>query len=173
MAYKISDGYPEKELHDKIKHIKKNFGSFSDGRADYTNAPEAPIVMCTVAYKNKILLLKRGYGLADAEGYWSTINGFIDEFKSVKEIARKEIFEETGIKLHGSDIRVGKSYRLDNPKEKRAYNVFPCLTKLSKKPQIKLDKEHTDMAWIGRPQLGNYYILDDLPHAIDSALGLA
>lgn len=172
MAYKISSGYPEHELPDKIKAAQKKFGSFKDGRADYTHAPEAPIVMCTVLCEDEILILKRGYGLADAEGYWSTINGFIDEPKSVKEFACQEIREETGVKLKLDNIRVGKPYRLNNPKEKRVYNVFPCLAKLKSKPKIILNKEHTGFAWINRSELENYHILYDLPHAIDSALAL-
>ena len=81
MGYRISAGIPESELETWLNEAAKRFGTFDDNRVNYKNADIAPIVMCTVLYKNKILLVKRGYGLADAEGYWSTVNGFIDELK--------------------------------------------------------------------------------------------
>jgi NADH pyrophosphatase NudC (nudix superfamily) len=173
MSYTIQPGLPETKLKDWLMHAAKQFGTFKDGRVDYTKADEAPIVMCTVVYKDKILLCKRGYGLADAEGYWSTINGFIDEIKPVKAIAAQELQEEIGIQVEAKDIKVASSYTLTNPAEKRRYIVFACLIILSTKPIVVLDHEHTDHKWIKRDELKQFDILDDLPHAIDAALALA
>ncbi len=53
--------------------------------------------MCTVLVGEEILLVKRGYNLADAEGYRSTVNGFIDEVKPVKQIAKQEALEELSL----------------------------------------------------------------------------
>src|SRR5665213_1647328 len=94
MNYKISKGILETELADWLRQASKKLGTFNDGRVNYTNAEIAPIVMCTVVWGNQLLLVKRGFGLADAEGYWSTVNGFIDEVKPVKKQAQQEIKEE-------------------------------------------------------------------------------
>jgi ADP-ribose pyrophosphatase YjhB (NUDIX family) len=128
--------------------------------------------MITAASTGEILLVKRGCGLADAEGYWSTVNGFIDEDKPVAEIASQELKEEIGLETSPQKIKVGPSYTVSNPKEKRRYIVFPCLIKLDAKPRVILDREHTDFTWIKRGELKHYHILDDTPHTIDAALNL-
>lgn len=172
MPYKISAGIKESELEAWLKKAAKKYGPYQDKAVNYTNANTAPIVMCTVIYKDKILLAKRGYGLADAEGYWSTVNGFIDEVKPVQEIAQQECVEELSLKTPLSEIIVGTSYLLQNPAEKKNYIVFPCLVTITKKPEIILDREHTEFRWIDRKQLESYEILDDLPYAVDAALSL-
>ena len=173
MPYKIREGIRESELKDWIETALKKYGTYRGKAVDYTKASIAPIVMCTVKCGNEILLVKRGFGLADAEGYWSTNNGFIDEIKPVKEIAQQEIKEELSLHVPLDKIKVGKSYALENPAEKRNYIVFPCLITLEKKPKIVLDREHTEYRWIKRSQLEDFEILDDLPHAVDAALALA
>lgn len=170
MPYKISKGLNETELESWLKDALKKYGIYQGTAINYTHADTAPTVMCTVLCGNEILLLKRGYGLADAEGFWSTCNGFIDEIKPVQEIAQKELKEELSLHIPAESIKVAASYTLENPAEKRAYIVFPCLITLNKKPEIILDEEHTEFRWITRSDLENFEILDDLPHAIDRAL---
>jgi 8-oxo-dGTP pyrophosphatase MutT (NUDIX family) len=173
MSYKITSGIAESELKTWLKDALKKYGSYEGKGVNYTNADIAPIVMCTVTCDDAILIAKRGFGLADAEGYWSTINGFIDEIKPVKEIAQQETQEELGLKVDLDSIKVGISYTLQNPKEKRKYVVFPCLIRLKNKPAIILDREHTDYAWIPREKLESYHILDDLSYSVDRALSLS
>ncbi len=170
MNYKVSNGIPEADLAKWLTEAGKKYGKFEDGRVNYKDADIAPIVMCTVVCGKEILLVKRGYGLADAEGLWSTVNGFIDEVKPVKDQVKQETNEELGLTLTDDQIKVGDSYTLANPKEKRVYIVFSCLVTLKSKPKIVLDSENTDYKWILRRDLENYEILDDLPLAIDSAL---
>ena len=172
MSYTISAGIAETELKTWLENALKKYGRYNNQGVNYTRADIAPIVMCTIVCGNEILIAKRGFGLADAEGYWSTVNGFIDEIKPVKEVAQQEAREELGLDVSLDDIKVGTSYTLQNPKEKRKYIVFPCLISLRTKPSVVLDREHTDYAWIPREKLKTYHILDDLPHAIDQALKL-
>jgi 8-oxo-dGTP pyrophosphatase MutT (NUDIX family) len=172
MPYKISEGLGETDLEAWLKDALKKYGTYQGNAVDFTHADIAPTVMCTVACGNEILLVKRGYGLADAESYWSTVNGFIDETKPVKQIAQQEAKEELSLDVPLENIKVASSYTLENPAEKRKYIVFPCLVELEQKPDIILDREHTEYRWIVRSQLEDYEILDDLPHAIDSALAL-
>lgn len=170
MTFKITPGLAEAELATWLKKALEKYGRYQGKGVDFTHADTAPIVMCTVVCGDELLLVKRGYGLADAEGYWSTVNGFIDEIKPVKAIAQQEVKEELGLDVRLSDIKVAASYTLDNPREKRKYIVFPCLVTLKSKPLITLDYEHTDYTWITRGKLTSYDVLDDLPYAIDAAL---
>jgi ADP-ribose pyrophosphatase YjhB (NUDIX family) len=172
MAYTISEGIDEAELEAWLTKALKTYGTYQGASVNYTNADIAPIVMCTVVCGEELLLVKRGYGLADAEGYWSTVNGFIDKIKPVREIARQELQEELSLNIALQNIKVGKSYTLQNPAEKRKYIVFPCLVSLQTKPKIVLDKEHTGYRWIKREILGSYKILDDLPYTVNAALSL-
>ena len=169
--FKISAGIPESALKTWLENALKKYGLYEGRAVNYTDADLAPIVMCTITCGDEILLVKRGYGLADAEGCWSTVNGFIDEVKPVSHIAMQELREELGLDVAPEAIKVRESYALQNPKEKRIYIVFPCLVELGTKPKITLDREHTDYTWIRRAQLESFHILDDLPYAIDSALG--
>lgn len=172
MSYKITGGIPEADLSSWIETALEKYGLYEGKAVNYTHADTAPIVMGTLVYGDELLLVKRGYGLADAEGYWSTVNGFIDEVKPVKEIMQQEVKEELQLDVSLDDILVAKSYTLENPKEKRKYIVFPCLITLMKKPEIVLDREHTDYVWTTREHLKDYEMLDDLPYAIDTALKL-
>jgi 8-oxo-dGTP pyrophosphatase MutT (NUDIX family) len=92
--------------------------------------------------------------------------------KPVKVIAQQELKEELSLTVSLNDIKVGNSFTLQNPKEKRRYIVFPCLVVLTSRPKITLDREHTEYAWISREKLEAYHILDDLPYVIAKALDL-
>ena len=172
MSYKITAGLPESALKSWLEEAMTKYGAYQGTAVNYTDADTAPIVMCTVVCGDQILLVKRGFGMADAEGYWSTVNGFIDEIKPVREIAGKELQEELGLEIKPSEIIVGQSYTLQNPQEKRTYIVFPCLIRIGYKPEIVLNHEHTQFTWTTRENLDSFQILDDLAYAIDSALKL-
>lgn len=172
MSYTITDGIEEAELKPWLETALKKYGRYKGEGVNFTDADRAPVVMCTVVCGDELLLVKRAYGLADAEGYWSTVNGFIDQIKPVREIAQQELREELSLDVGLDDIMVAKSYTLENPKEKRKYVVFPCLVTLKARPEIVLDRENTDFVWTRREQLSNYEMLDDLPLAIDLALKL-
>lgn len=172
MGYHTSAGIAEEKLSAWLADAAKKYGCFKDGRVNYTKADIAPIVMVTVFCQGKILLVKRSYGLADADGYWSTVNGYIDENEPVKQLAAQELKEEIDLKVAPNDIKVAGSYTLQNPAEKRKYIVFPCLASLDQQPDITLNQENTAFGWIDREDLPKYHILDDLPLAIDTALKL-
>lgn len=172
LDYKVRPGLPEADLPGWLDEAAKKYGTFDDGRINYKDAPLAPAVMCTLKAGDEILIAKRGQGLADANGYWSLINGFIDENKSVAEIAANEFKDETGLIIDPATIKVAPSYTMESQHEKRAYIIFPCLAIVDGKPAIKLDWEHTDYAWIKREELEDYHILDDLPVVVDAALKL-
>jgi ADP-ribose pyrophosphatase YjhB (NUDIX family) len=169
-AYTIAVGMKETDLAAWLKAAAERYGTFPDGRVNYTAADIAPVIMCVVTDGNEILLVRRAQGLADAEGYWSVVSGFIDEPKPVAEQARQELEEELGVVVPASHIAVRASYTLNNPQEKRQYIIFPCLLRVTSKPAITLDDEHTDYAWILPATIQDYTVLDDLTFLIQKAL---
>jgi ADP-ribose pyrophosphatase YjhB (NUDIX family) len=170
MDFQVTEGISEQQLADWLHRAAAENGTFSDGRVDYSRAGIAPIVMCTVTCGQEILLVKRGYGLADAEGYWSTITGFIDAVKPVAEQARQELREELGLDIPIGQIAVAPSYTLKNQHNRRTYIVFPCHTAVDRKPAIQLDQEHTEYVWSTRARILDFHIMADLPYSIDAAL---
>lgn len=172
MTYEVNEGLSEAELKPWLTRALSRYGLYLNQGINYTNADIAPIVMCTVSTKDQILIVKRAHNLADANGYWSTVNGFIDEIKDVKEIAQNEILEELGLKIRLQDIKVARSYTLKNSEEKRQHIVFPCLIQLNTKPKITLNEENTEFKWIDPAQIDSYHILSDLPYSIERALEL-
>ncbi len=172
MNYKITDGLEQKDLNQWLKKAISKYGTFADGRINYKSANIAPIIMCTVIYQNKILLVKRNRSLTDARNYWSTVNGYIDKIKPIKQLVAQKIKVELGLDINTQFIKIASSYTLDNSKEIRQYIVFPCLITLDTEPTIILNQENTEFSWITRDKLTSYFILDDLPIAIDNALNL-
>lgn len=172
MDYVSGAGISQDELPGWLKKAAEHYGTFSDGRVNYTDAELAPALMCTVLCQDEILLMKRSHGLADANGYWSVVNGFIDEDRPVNELAANELLEELGWRADPNDIKVASSIQLKSQHEKRAYYIFPCLYQTDKKQPITLDYEHTEFKWIKRAELEKFHILDDLPLVVDSALKL-
>ncbi|HVV66830.1 MAG TPA: NUDIX domain-containing protein [Candidatus Saccharimonadales bacterium] len=170
--FTISAGIPADELSAWLEKAARQLGTFDDGRVNYKHADIAPIILCVVACADEVLLLKRGFGLADAEGMWSVVTGFIDIAKPVKQHVAQELGEELGVVVHETNIKLGESYTLRNPQEKRQYIIFPSLVEFSEKPDVILDSEHTDFTWVHRDSLSVYNILDDLPYAIDTAFKL-
>ena len=172
MSYKITDGISEADLPAWLDEAAKKYGVFDDGRVNYEHADIAAAVMCTIKCGEQILLVRRSKDVDDAAEYWSTVNGFLDDKKTVTEIAQNEIKEELNVDVELSQILVRKSYTLENPKEKRKYIVFPCLVELNEKPNIVLNPENTEYAWVSPAEVNNFDILEDLPHVINAALGL-
>lgn len=172
MSYQTGPGLPERELPAWLAAAARRLGTFADGRVNYKRADLAPAVMCVLLVGDEFLLAKRGHGLADANGVWSIINGFIDEPKPVAAIAANELAEELGLTVDPAQIKVAPSILVSQNTEARDYIIFPCLVRLAQKPAIRLDREHTDYAWIKRPALDKYDFLPDLPLIIDTALGL-
>ncbi|HET8991655.1 MAG TPA: NUDIX domain-containing protein [Candidatus Saccharimonadales bacterium] len=173
MSHQISQGISQTELKSWLENALKHFGLYKNQGINYTDADIAPIVMCTIKVGDQILIVKRANNLADANAYWSTVNGFIDQIKDVREIASNELDEELGLKVAVTNINVASSYTLKNTDEKRQYIVFPCLIELQTKPPIVLNGENTEYRWIKPEEITAFNILSDLPYAVERALQLS
>jgi 8-oxo-dGTP pyrophosphatase MutT (NUDIX family) len=69
-------------------------------------------------------------------------------------------------------VRVATPYEVDDRKIDRVWVVYPVLATLKQKPNITLDWEHTDFAWIKPEQLKDYDYVKDFDISIARALAL-
>ena len=115
------------------------------------------IVTSFIQDKQKILILKRSNNVKTMKGLWSGISGIIEKNENPLTRAKIEIYEETGISE--DKIRLVKNsdiLKINSPQyENHEWEIFPFLFE-SKKPEIKLNWENSEYAWITVDELKNY-----------------
>jgi len=165
----------EKLLNQKISEILKDFSQklphFSDGRINYSNSDKAPVIICFVRYKDKILLLKRGQKVRTYKGKWNAVAGYIDEFKPLQEKALEEIQEELGVLGEQVEfVSFAEPYEFRDDKINKTWIIFSVLTELKKEPKIKLDFEHTEYKWIKPEEITNFDIVANVDKSLKMVL---
>ena len=162
----------ESSILNLIIEFSKRLPKFEDGRVDYTNSEEAPVITVFVKYKNEILLLKRSNKVGTYKGKWNTIAGYLDEIKPIKEKVLEELREE--ICVHEEkikSIKIKEPYRLLDKNLGKTWIIHPVIVELKEKPEIKLDWEHTEYKWIHPKELYNYDTIIDFDRTLKLALG--
>lgn len=84
--------------------------------------------------------------------------------EEIKDGARREVFEETGIKLKSSDMKFltkGFTKYLFSGKKFIIYGVA-----MDDKPSVKLDSELTDFAWVPPDQISKYKTTNEVKASI-------
>lgn len=154
----------EKILQEMAERLPK----FPDGRIDYSDSDRAPVLNCFVKFEREILLLKRSDLVLAYKGAWNSVGGYLDDFCSVEEKAREELREEIGV---GEElirkISIGEAYEMTDDRIQKTWIIFPVLAELNKKPEIRLDWEHTEYRWIVPGDLEKFDIIKDLDKALD------
>lgn len=139
----------EADIYRTIDELALRLPKFDDGRIDYTGSNTAPVVVVFVKHKNRLLLLKRSYEVSNYKGMWSTVAGYIDEKKPIKEKALSEVHEELGVdESLISSVKIGKPYLFTDRKRKKKWLRCTVLLTLRQKPDIRLDQEHTAYIWV-------------------------
>jgi len=101
-------------------------------------------VVAAVTYNpslQKFLLMKRADERTLFPGYWEFPSGFIKENELIEDAALRELKEETSLK--GEIIRIGESFRIDQPEAK----ICPVLIKVNEK-NVDLSREHSKFEWV-------------------------
>jgi 8-oxo-dGTP pyrophosphatase MutT (NUDIX family) len=154
-----------------FEKLTENLPKFDDGRINFTGVRKAPVLNVIVWYNGEILIVKRSDKVSAYQGLWNGISGFIDEPKPIEEFAKQELTEELGIVAGDIDrLVVCKPYEVNDKKIDRIWFVYPVLAKLNRKPQIILDWEHTDFAWIAPSELDDYEYVQDFDKSVQAAL---
>lgn len=157
-----------------IRPLLEQFSSlprFPDGRIDYTASDKALVLTCFVMHGDKILLLKRSDRVGSYRGKWNSVAGFVDELVPIENKILEELREELGILPDNiGDIRIGKIYEFLDEDLNKTWIIIPCLARLKREPEIKLDWEHTDFKWIDPDRIGDYDIVANLEESLRLAL---
>ena len=152
------------EILKEFLHLPK----FPDRRIDYTNSPKAPVITCFVRYGDDFLLLKRGDKVATHKGRWSVVAGYLDDFNGLKEKVLEELREEIGVlEKDIKSIKFGDVYIFTDSETGKTWVVHPALVELSKKPEIKLDWEHTEFRWVKIGEIKNFDVPKDLEDSLE------
>ena len=161
----------DQKVLEKINEIAKTLPRFPDGRIDYTNSKISLVLTVFIKYKNQILLLKRSNKVGTYKERWNTVTGYIDEKKPVFNKIIEEINEELGL---SEDIiqsyHYGELFEFTDDILKKTWIVFPAMLLLSKKPNIKLNWEHSEYKWINPNDLKKYHTVPKLEISLEKGI---
>ena len=140
-----------------IRELDKKMPHFPDGRINFSDSSFGIAINVIIENEGHILILKRSNKVAISKEKWAVIGGHYDELKTIKEKVLEEIFEETRIS-EGSikSMELKKEYEFFDNTISRKWIIFPVLVRLFKKPEIRLDWEHTEYKWIFPDELDSF-----------------
>jgi NADH pyrophosphatase NudC (nudix superfamily) len=134
------------------------------GQVDYTNIRYAPALDVIVVHDSKILLAKRSANRRLYPNYWATIDGFLDDDKSIEEKAYEELLEEVGIvRSDVTSITRGQVMIQEDAAIGKTWLIVPVLAQV-KTDKFTLDWEASEARWFAPKEVAE---LDLLPGALD------
>ena len=102
--------------------------------------------------KGQLLLLWRGATAPTRPSTWDLPGGMVDDEEDLEVALRREVFEETGLKL----AKVSNFFDTRKRVTKHIWHYFLCMSSNS---DIKLSYEHDRYIW----QSLNSFSFDDMP----------
>lgn len=120
------------------------------------------IIFSRGAGEEKVLLLKRGAGAPWEPNKWSLVGGKVEQGETPEDGARRETFEETGLKI---EKFIG-DFVIRTEGDQIQY-VF--VTSLEGEPAVVINGEHTAWGWFTSTEIKE---LDSTPH-LDDFIALA
>ena len=123
------------------------------GQVDYTDIRYAPCIKVIVEHQGKILLAKRAEDRRLYPGVWETIDGFLDDKKSIEEKAVEELAEEVGIPADAvSSLTRGQTALHEDPDHTKTWLLVPVLAKVTTTEYV-LDWEASEACWFSPTEL--------------------
>lgn len=138
----------------------KELPRFEDGRINFHNAKEAPVIIVFVKYKNKFLLLKRSNKVHTYKNTWNTIGGYYDEPVPFIDKVSEELREE----LNVHKFKLLKSLEPFEVYDKNIdtnWILHLFLIELFD-DNVKIDFEHTEYVWVSLEEIKNYKTVPNL-----------
>lgn len=154
----------------KLEEFDEKLSHFPDGRIDFHGASEASALNIVIFHNGQILLLKRSEKVLEYKSKWNVVGGYLDEIKPIKKKALEELSEELGIVEDDiADIRIGECILTRDESISITWYIVPVRVILKRRPEIKLDFEHTDYRWINPEDIFDYDTVPNLDAMIDKA----
>ncbi|MFH1126237.1 MAG: NUDIX domain-containing protein [Candidatus Altiarchaeota archaeon] len=158
------------EIIDVVKELRMRLPKFPDGRIDYSKSDSAAILTIFVRYGGELLLLKRSHKVWTYKGKWNTVAGYFDELCPARENVLEELREEIGLGEDSiSSMHFGEVYAFYDVSYNVNWIVQPVMVDLKKKPDIKLDWEHTEYRWVKRGDLKKFDVVFNLEKSLENA----
>ena len=127
------------------------------------------VVSCFCESENEILLLKR-LDSKPQGGTWGMPAGKIDKGENINEAVIREVYEESGIKLHKKDISFFKTVYVKFSDYDLIYHIFS--TKLQRRPKIVIrHSEHQEYVWVSPEKAMKMKLIEDLDECIKLYFG--
>ena len=110
------------------------------------------IVVGTIEYKGKILILHRTTARHYTPNLWEFVSGFLGEREAAEDAVLREVKEETG--LVAKIKKPGEMFKIED--DGQNWIIIPFLVEVDS-DKIKLDsKEHTEYRWIDPKDIKNF-----------------
>jgi ADP-ribose pyrophosphatase YjhB (NUDIX family) len=119
------------------------------------------VVICLVAWNNKILIVRRGKKVTQT-GKWCLPCGYLDFNETIEECAIREIYEESGVDLRQFNHEIKLEKINSDPSTDRQNIGFHYLIQIDseKEPEVDLGVvdyyETTDSKWIDVSEAENF-----------------
>lgn len=108
-------------------------------------SPQVEVVAGYVEVENKLLLMQQSSRKIEP-GKWGVPAGKIEPNEDLKLAMVRELFEETGLALHTSEVEYIGNLYIRRPTIEYIYHVFRV--QLSDAQEIKMSDEHTSYEWV-------------------------
>ena len=105
--------------------------------------------------EGRCLVLKRSMASKGNPGKWDFPGGKVDTGESLDEAAKREVLEETGLKV--SIGRVLGSAESESPSSRIAYIILEGSVLSG---EVRLSDEHEDFGWVTPEELGKYELVN-------------
>ena len=152
-------------------HIKKVVNLTTNWFKKYLAFKVSKVVNVFIEHNGKVLILKRSQKVGTHRGLWCSVGGYL-ESQNILKNARQEVNEELGLRIKDfKNYKLGKSFKVEEKKIDRIWQVHPVLFKLKSKPKIKLDWENTDYRWVKPSEVKKFKRVPMLDRALEE-LGL-
>ena len=129
------------------------------------------IVTSFISNDEKYLILKRSDNVKSMRGLWGGVSGVIEGNEDPLKRAKKEIFEETGMREDLiSLIRTAKEIRVISTQySNHEWIVFPFLFS-TRESKIRLNWKNSEYRWISANEISKYQTVPSLDNVLASLL---
>ena len=117
----------------------------------------------------KILILQRGDKDEYLSGLWEVPGGKRKLSEKTIDGCKREVEEETGIKVKVGDPIGIFEYKVEKSEQIREVTQINFLVKPIGKVEVKLSSEHKNFAWIKEDEIDNYNITKETKEIIKKA----